>query len=157
LAAQRCYVGAAARNGATLIVSILGSRDLWGDSRKLLEYGLENYETLKANAPVTTAFANGKKPSSPLFSSAEERQLQSAYGYLLQIASFRERDRADSLQKVIAASGVQAAVEPAPLPTGETTYRVKVGPYAKLTDAQEAAREIETKSGFRAIILPAAN
>jgi hypothetical protein len=33
---------------------------------------------------------------------------------------------------------------------------VRVGPYAKLTEAQEAAREIETKSGFRAIILPAA-
>jgi hypothetical protein len=33
---------------------------------------------------------------------------------------------------------------------------VRVGPYSKLTEALEAAREIETKSGFRAIILPAA-
>ena len=34
-AAQKCFVGAVARNGVTLIVSILGARDQWGDTRKL--------------------------------------------------------------------------------------------------------------------------
>ena len=46
-AAQKCFVGGVARNGVTLIVAILGSRALWGDTRKLLEYGLKNYETLR--------------------------------------------------------------------------------------------------------------
>ena len=162
LAAQRCFVGAAARNGATVIVSMLGSRDLWGESRKLLEYGLQNYEILKvASAGSGLSHANGQsarqaeKPSSALFSLDDERKVQSSLGYVLQIASFRERDRADSLQKLIVASGRQASVEPAPLPSGETTYRVRVGPYSKLVEAQEAAREIENKSGFRAIIFPA--
>ncbi|MEK6600265.1 MAG: D-alanyl-D-alanine carboxypeptidase family protein, partial [Candidatus Binatota bacterium] len=36
-AAQKCFVGGVSRNGVTLIVSILGSRDLWGDTRRLLE------------------------------------------------------------------------------------------------------------------------
>jgi D-alanyl-D-alanine carboxypeptidase len=163
LAAQKCFVGAAARNGATVIIAMLGSRDLWGDSTKLLGYGLENYETLKvANAANGLAHTNGEslkpieRPASVLFSPDEQQRLQSAMGYMLQIASFRERDRAESLQKTIAANGVQASVEPAPVPNGEITYRVRVGPYSKLTEAQEAAREIETKSGFRAIILPAA-
>jgi D-alanyl-D-alanine carboxypeptidase len=156
LAAQKCFVGAAARNGATVIIAMLGSRDLWGDSTKLLGYGLENFETLKvANAANGLAHANGERPASVLFSPDEQQRLQSAAGYMLQIASFRERDRAESLQKTIAANGVQASVEPASVPNGETTYRVRVGPYAKLTEAQEAARAIETKSGFRAIILPA--
>lgn len=162
LAAQKCFVGAAARNGATVIIAMLGSRDLWGDSTKLLGYGLENYETLKiANAANGLAHTNGEsfkqeRPASVLFSPDEQQRLQSAAGYILQIASFRERDRAESLQKTIAANGVRASVEPAPVPNGEITYRVRVGPYSKLTEALEAAREIETKSGFRAIILPAA-
>lgn len=162
LAAQKCFVGAAARNGATVIIAMLGSRDLWGDSTKLLGYGLENFETLKvANAANGLAHTNGEslkpeRPASVLFSLDEQQRLQSAAGYVLQIASFRERDRAESLQKTIAANGVQVSVEPAPVPNGEITYRVRVGPYAKLTEALEAAREIETKSGFRAIILPAA-
>jgi len=162
LAAQKCFVGAAARNGGTVIIAMLGSRDLWGDSTKLLGYGLENFETLKvANAANGLAHTNGEslkpeRPASVLFSLDEQQRLQSAAGYVLQIASFRERDRAESLQKTIAANGVQVSVEPAPVPNGEITYRVRVGPYSKLTEALEAAREIETKSGFRAIILPAA-
>jgi D-alanyl-D-alanine carboxypeptidase len=159
LAAQKCFVGAAARNGATVIISMLGSHDLWGDSMKLLGYGLDNYETLKiAGAGNGSAHANGqsfKPPPSVLLSLDERQRVQSPAGYVLQIASFRERDRADSLQKLIANNGVQALVEPAAVANGEITYRVRVGPYEDLAEAQDVARNIETKSGFRAIILPA--
>jgi serine-type D-Ala-D-Ala carboxypeptidase (penicillin-binding protein 5/6) len=161
LAAQKCFVGAAARNGATVIISMLGSQDLWGDSTKLLGYGLENYDTLKlAGAQTGASYSNGQstapgeRSTSVFFSLDEQRRIQSSPGYVLQIASFRERDRAESLQKVIAANGIQALLEPAAATNGETTYRVRVGPYAKLAEAQEVARAIETKSGFRAIILP---
>lgn len=40
-AAGRCFVGAATRNGETLVVAVLGSRSLWRDTRKLLEYGFD--------------------------------------------------------------------------------------------------------------------
>jgi D-alanyl-D-alanine carboxypeptidase (penicillin-binding protein 5/6) len=161
LAAQKCFVGAAVRNGATVIIAMLGSRDLWGDSTKLLGYGLENYEHLKIASAANGLARNGEalkqveRSASVLFTPDEQQRLQSPAGYMLQIASFRERDRAESLQKTIVASGVLASVDPAAVPNGEITYRVRVGPYAKLTEAQEAAREIESKSGFRAIILPA--
>jgi D-alanyl-D-alanine carboxypeptidase len=158
LAAQKCFVGAAARNGATVIIAMLGSRDLWGDSVKLLGYGLDNYETLKiASAGSGLAQSNSqffKPPPSVLLSLEEQQRIQSPPGYVLQIASFRERERADWLQKIIANNGIQALVEPAPVPSGETMYRVRVGPYENLAAAQDAARQIETKSGFRAIILP---
>lgn len=161
-AAQKCFVGGVSRNGITLIVSILGSRDLWGDTRRLLEYGLNNHESLRV-ASVTSAPSTSdgqlvisqEKSSSPLFSWEEERRVQSPNGYILQIASFRDRDRAESLQKWIIEGGYQAYLETASLNNGETTYRVRVGPYPQLILAQEAAREIESKSGFRAIILPA--
>ncbi len=162
--AQRCFVGGVSRNGVTLIVSILGSRDLWGDTRRLLEYGLQNYETLRVASARAAApsFSDGQvirqeKPSSPLFSSEEERRVRSSSGYILQIASFRERDRAESLQKLMIEEGLQAYLETAALNNGETTYRVRVGPYPQLLHAQEAAREIEEKSGLRAIILPASS
>lgn len=38
-AARRTYVGMAERGSRTLIVSVLGSADLWGDVQRLLEYG----------------------------------------------------------------------------------------------------------------------
>jgi cell division protein FtsN len=88
------------------------------------------------------------------FTMDEQRRLQSSPGFMLQVGSFRERDRAENLQKMITSSGIPASLEPAPV-NGQTTYRVKAGPYGKLAEAQEVAREIETKSGFRAIILPA--
>ena len=47
-AAQKCFVGAVQRNGTTLIVAILGARDQWGDTKHLLEYGFDNFESLKA-------------------------------------------------------------------------------------------------------------
>ncbi|HSK28929.1 MAG TPA: D-alanyl-D-alanine carboxypeptidase family protein, partial [Candidatus Limnocylindria bacterium] len=56
-AAQRCYVGAVQRNGTTLIVSILGARDLWGDTKRLLEYGFDNIEALKKLPPAGKAAA----------------------------------------------------------------------------------------------------
>lgn len=162
-AAQKCFVGAVSRNGVTLIVSMLGSRDLWGDTRRLLEYGLENYETLRVAARPAApsrsggqvAFASGK-PSTPLLSWEEEKAIHSVNGYLLQVASFRERERAESLQKSITEGGYPSFLEQGSLHNGETTYRVRIGPYPELSDAQEAAREIENKSGFRAIIIPPA-
>jgi D-alanyl-D-alanine carboxypeptidase len=162
LAAQRCFVGSAARNGAMLTVSLLGSRNLWGDTRKLLEYGLQNYETLKlAAAEGGSYLANGhaatqpESSSSSLFSAAEAQSLKSPLGYILQVGSFRDRDRAESLQKTIRAGGLQAFVESWALNSGEITYRVRVGPYPQLGQAQEAARDIENRAGHRAIIVPA--
>lgn len=160
-AAQKCFVGGVSRNGVTLIVAILGSRDLWGDTRKLLEYGLQNYDSLKLASAAS--FSDGQaivrqaQPPSPILSWEEEKKVRSLNGYVLQIASFRERDRAESLQRWIAEGGYQAFLEKVPLNNGETTYRVRVGPYGQLMNAQEAAREIESKSGFRAIILPASS
>ena len=160
-AAQKCFVGAASRNSATLIVSIMGSRDLWGDAKRLLEYGFENYETVRALSPLSPrSLSKGEtvihqeRPSSPLFSWEEELRLRHHNGYVLQVASFREADRAESLLKSIRDAGYQVFLEKALLGHGEITYRVKVGPYPNLPGAQQVAQEIEKKSGFRAIILP---
>jgi serine-type D-Ala-D-Ala carboxypeptidase (penicillin-binding protein 5/6) len=161
-AAQKCFVGAVQRNGTTLIVSILGARDQWGDTKRLLEYGFDNYDTLKtpsipagrivpAEQPVSV---RSERPSAAMASSQENHRARPTDGYVLQVASFREKDRAESLSRQISEKGFDAFVEQISLNRNETAYRVRLGPYAELATAQETAQEILSKSGHRVLILP---
>jgi serine-type D-Ala-D-Ala carboxypeptidase (penicillin-binding protein 5/6) len=163
LAAQKCFVGAVARNGVTLIVSILGSRDQWGDTKKLLGYGFDNYPTLKAGTqqPSSQEIASehvsiGPEGISALIITPQEGDgPKSPEGYVVQIGSFRERARAESLLKQFRESGFDAFAEKVSLGRGETVYRVRIGPYSELLQAQEAAQKVFLKSGQRVLILPA--
>jgi serine-type D-Ala-D-Ala carboxypeptidase (penicillin-binding protein 5/6) len=161
-AAQKCFVGAVVRNGVTLIVSILGARDQWGDTKKLLEYGFDNYQTLQAatlpagkTATSEQISTRPERISATIAAPQEDTKLKSADNYFLQVGSFRDPDRADSLVKQFSADGFEAFVEKISLTAGQTTYRVRVGPYAELLEAQEIAQEILNKSGLRVLIVPA--
>jgi D-alanyl-D-alanine carboxypeptidase (penicillin-binding protein 5/6) len=159
LAAQKCFVGAVTRNGLTLIVSILGARNLWGDTRELLEYGFDHYQTLKAaTVPAGKTSSNEQvnlRPERISSIIASPQEDQNSNGYLLQVGSFREPDRAEALLKQFSENGFEAFVEKISLTESQTSYRVRVGPYAELLEAQEIAQEILNKSGLRALILPA--
>ena len=160
-AAQKCFVGAVQRNGTTLIVAILGARDQWGDTKRLLEYGFENYENLKASPP-------GGKSTSSEQQVGVRRERASAVvgapqlndpgkildGYVLQLGSFRDRERAESISQQMNAKGFDAFIESASIGAGEKAYRVRVGPYSELLTAQETAQAILAKSGYRALIVP---
>jgi len=148
------------RNGVTLIVSILGARDQWGDTKKLLEYGFDNYQTLETQPAGKTSISErvSVRPehiSASIVTPQEDIKSKPSDAYLLQVGSFRERDRAESLVKQFSADGFEAFVETISLTGGQTTYRVRVGPYAELLEAQEIAQEILHKSGLRVLILPA--
>jgi len=161
LAAQKCFVGAVQRNGTTLIVSILGARDQWGDTKRLLGYGFDNYEALKAAAPPagkTTVVeppisARGDRLSGAIVLPPEFRA-RSTDGYILQVASFRERDRAELLAQQIRDKGFETTIELFAVGQGESSFRVRVGPFADLNAAQGVAQEILAKVGHRALILP---
>ena len=74
-------------------------------------------------------------------------------GYILQVASFRERERAENLSRQIIEKGFEAFVEQFAVGR-EISFRVRVGPFADLAAAQESAQEILVKSGHRVLILP---
>ena len=159
-AAQKCFVGAVARNGVTLIVSILGARDQWGDTKKLLEYGFDNYQTLETQPAGKTSTSEQvnirtDRISASIATPQQDNPSQSPDGYLLQVGSFRERDRAESLVRQFSADGLEAFVETILLTGGQATYRVRIGPYGELLEAQEIAQEILHKNGLRVLILPA--
>lgn len=158
-AAQKCFVGAVERNGKTLIVSLLGSRDLWGDTRRLLEYGFDNFDVLNTatSAPAGASIAGQASPRAAKAlsgnSAPEETELDE--GFVIQVGSFREPQRADSLLKAFSAKGFDVFVEKTALQgSGETAYRVRLGPYPELLQAQQIVRELLDQSGHRAIILP---
>ena len=161
-AAQKCFVGAVQRNGTTLIVSILGARDQWGDTKRLLEYGFDNYDALKAPSPPASRAAPADQPvgvrndrvPAVVAISQENHRPRLTEGYILQVAAFREKDRAESLSRQISEKGFDVFVEQTMVNRNETTYRVRVGPYAELVTAQETAQEILSKSGHRVLILP---
>jgi serine-type D-Ala-D-Ala carboxypeptidase (penicillin-binding protein 5/6) len=161
-AAQKCFVGAVVRNGVTLIVSILGARDQWGDTKKLLEYGFDRYLTLKAGTepshrarPTEQASVRPAGVSALLVTPQERQESIAADGYVVQIGSFRERDRAESLAKQFIEKGFEAFVETASVDKDQTAYRVRVGPYSELREAQATAQRIFDKSGQPALIMPA--
>ncbi len=158
LAAQKCFVGAVQRNGVTLIVSILGAHDQWGDTKRLLEYGFDNYETLKTASPPAAKSASVEAPRGERLSGVtilpQEFRAKLNDGYILQVGAFRERDRAELLARQIREKGFDSSVEQLAAVRGDSSFRVRVGPYVDLIAAQEAAQEILVKSGHRVLILP---
>jgi len=160
-AAQKCFVGAVERNGHTLIVAILGARDQWGDTKRLLEYGFDNYESLKAAspaagkpAPTESVTVRPEGVSALLVAPRENSRGQPVNGYVLQLGTFREHERAESLLKQLSDHGWAGFVEKILLSEGQTAYRVRLGPYAEFLDAQQTAQEILQKSGYQALIMP---
>jgi cell division protein FtsN len=82
--------------------------------------------TAKA-APPPTAPRPGSSPASPKPHSGEV--------YWLQAGAFSEEKEADNLKAKIALTGLEAAVRPVTIPDKGTLYRVRLGPYQSLEDA----------------------
>ena len=155
-AAQRCYVGAVQRNGATLIVAILGATNMWSDAKHLLAYGFDNYDTLKpasqtTQKPVFSEGSSRQRISTVILPGNNERP-KSVEGFVLQVGSFRERERAELLSRQINEQGFDAFVDVALTVGHEPAYRVQVGPYAELVAAQEVAQALFAKNGQRSLI-----
>lgn len=161
LAAQKCFVGAVQRNGTTLIIAILGARDQWGDTKRLLEYGFDHFELLKSAKPATKlppadlqAGPQLERTVPGIESLQESHENRLLDGYVLQLATFRERERAELFSQQLTDKGFNAFIEQTRLESGEAGYRVRVGPYAERITAEQTAREILLKSGQRVWILP---
>jgi D-alanyl-D-alanine carboxypeptidase (penicillin-binding protein 5/6) len=155
-AAQRCYVGAVQRDGATLIVAILGATNMWSDAKHLLAYGFDNYETLKSASQATQKPVFSEGSSRQRISTAnlrgDNQRPKSADGFILQVGSFRERERAELLTQQINELGFDAFIDVNEAGRNEAVYRVQVGPYAELVAAQEVAQVLLAKNGQRSLI-----
>jgi D-alanyl-D-alanine carboxypeptidase/cell division protein FtsN len=66
--ARRCFVGAAGQGSREVVIAILGSNDLWGDARRMLDYGLSPSRP----TPVLMAAGSAPPPPVPVLEEAPE-------------------------------------------------------------------------------------
>jgi serine-type D-Ala-D-Ala carboxypeptidase (penicillin-binding protein 5/6) len=148
IAAKKCFVGAADVDGRELLVAMLGSRDLWGDLKRLIGAGTRN-------EPATTVASAGDwsaGDADQTAASGDDDDPPQAPIYEVQLASFRHPARAHHLRKAVAKNGYRAKVTR--VGSGKRTrYRVTVGSYKSRQRAQRTARKLNRAHRINAIVV----
>ena len=152
VAAKKCFVGAGRYGDREIIVAVMGSRDLWGDTRRLLEFGFDGdlppeigvrskrQEVLDQRRPARTRAASRREAkSSPVAVARSQRVPQ----YAIHVGTFDQRERAERLQRALGRRGFDVAIDRLADGRGRSRrvlYRVQVGPYQNRSQAESAAR-----------------
>lgn len=95
--------------------------------------------------------AAANNASAPAVASAEQGTASSSGGYVLQIGSFPNADKADATKAKLALQGFTAHVQTITL-DGQTWNRVQIGPFASATELQRVQKRL-TDAGIHAIPL----
>jgi len=145
-AAKKCFVGAGRADGRELGVAVLGSTDLWGDVRRLIEYGfgIGNLPEPLVPPGLQLALADAEVAAGD----DEDDSLRStppvARKYFVSVQTFRAPAGAKRLQKALERSGYRATIQK--VRNGRRPlYRVVVGAYPSRAAAQEAAGKLKKK------------
>jgi D-alanyl-D-alanine carboxypeptidase len=159
-AAKKCFVGAATQNDRRVLVAVLGSTDLWGDLRRLLDWVYDNPVDPKLRPGMPTDLdwrqAAAAKPGIPRpraqdgSASAqgdieEPREAKRLYG--VQAAAFRSRADADRLRRKVATLGYSAVVEPITV-RQRRLYRVTVQGLSSRAAALRVADKLKRTYGL---------
>jgi D-alanyl-D-alanine carboxypeptidase (penicillin-binding protein 5/6) len=139
--AKRCFVGAGTYEGRDIIVAVLGSTDLWGDTRRLLEFGFG--ESMPGLPVLQRArFTPAKGGAS---ARAAVRSASRAGRYAIQVGTFDRIDRAQRLQHALGQRGFDAEIDRVASGRGKKRrlqYRVQVGTYPNRGQAESAVRTL---------------
>ncbi|MBD3618391.1 MAG: SPOR domain-containing protein [Chromatiales bacterium] len=107
-----------------------------------------------APAPAETARPRPAEPVARATPSApaERGEAVTEEGWVVQVGSFSEEGRAQTLRKSLREKGFEAFVEP--FSSGEIhVYRVKVGPPAARADAEGLAVRLEQEQGLKGLVV----
>jgi len=144
LSAKKCFVGAGRADGRELGVAILGSRDLWGDVKRLLEFGFnggalpeaDGAEIQSASAVETTSIWDGLD--------TDLHEPLPAQKFFVQLGAFRSLKSATRLKSAVIRRGYAARTQ-----TVRHGYRrqytVLVGAFATRRQAAQAALRLNGK------------
>jgi len=144
IAAKKCFVGAAEADGRQVVVAVMGSRDLWGDLKRLLEFGFdggvrplpEAVELATWTAVAAPSAGDDEADDAPAAAPARQK-------YSVHLATFRRKSTATQLQGAMARNGYRARVETIHRRGRIALYRVAVGDYLNRQDAERAADRIK--------------
>ena len=113
----------------------------------------------KEKAPAATAPSPTPAPAKPAAVAAAKPgaspatpKPHSGESYWLQAGAFSEEREADNLRARIALTGLEAAVRPVAIPDRGTLYRVRLGPYQSLDDANRIKATLSQNGVGAAII-----
>jgi cell division protein FtsN len=79
----------------------------------------------------------------PVAARADARKPEMDGPYILQVGSFSSYGEADNLKARLALIGVEASIQTVIISNDSTWYRVRVGPYKKLRDLQQARATLQ--------------
>ena len=125
-AAGRCFAGAAELNGRRVITVVFGASDMWGDTRKLMEYG---FSTFDDTAPVVQLALEQSRRNPPPTRVASAR---SKRGRATVVAS-RSRARSAARTTTVASAS-------------STRGKAKSKPAAALVARGKAAAQLASRS-----------
>ena len=147
IAAKKCFVGAAAADGRELSIAVLGSRDLWGDLKRLIEFGFNGVNPPTPGAAVVEAAAQKGRSAAIGDDDADDAPgIRATQRYAVQLGTFQKFKAATRLKTAIAAKGFPVRIET--LHQGRLRlYRVAVGNYADRRAAQRAAARLKKSAG----------
>ena len=142
-AARRCFVGAASHDGRELIVALLGSRDLWSDTKRLFSYGF-------GSAPDRPSVVMAGLVPFPSLSEAEPAKPEVAEGddvevprYAVRLGPYSTRRAALTTRARLARRGYTAVV------AGRT---LRIGSFSTVSRAGRVAGRLK-QSGYRPIVV----
>ncbi len=162
--AKKCFVGAGMHGGREILVAVLGSTDLWGDVKRLLEFGFG--DSMPAAAPVLQRAKMrpaGRRAARRQVAARAARdpivastQTKSAPQYAVRVGSFDRIDGAKRLQRALGRRGFDVAIRQVAKGQGKkrrTQYVVHVGPYADRGQAESAVRTMDAQVKLPAQII----
>jgi D-alanyl-D-alanine carboxypeptidase len=152
-AAKRCFVGAASADGREIVVALLGSTDLWGDARRLLDFGLSQ------PAPAVQVTSEEKEEDkirvpgvgdvrSPV---AEQQSELDEYSLVIR-PIHNSRGAAERLRHFVSSRGHRAVIE-AVGPESTRRYLVRVVGLRTLDAALRAGVQLQAEN-LRPRIVP---
>lgn len=170
VAAKKCFVGAGLYGEREIILAFLGSRDLWGDARRLLEFGFGDQLPTKGGAQWASS---GSRPSTGRSVAAAKKGKAAVRGrasrvasankraagagrtrgasakreptYAVHVGTFDRVERARRLERALDRRGYDVAVKQVPSGKGKrkrTQYAVHVGSYRDRKQAESVARRM---------------
>ncbi len=153
IAAKKCFVGAATADGREVVVAVLGSRDLWGDLKRLLEFAFDGGPAPQPESTVVDAW------TAPLPSAAGDAEVggsdavRRAQTYAVRLATFRYKNTALRLKETVSRGGYPVRVDT--VRRGRTSlFRVSLGDYSTRSEAERTAQKIQrTYRGLKTIVV----
>jgi D-alanyl-D-alanine carboxypeptidase (penicillin-binding protein 5/6) len=143
-AAGRCFVGAARRGDREVIIALLGSRDMWGDAKRLLAYGFGAGEEPTPAVLLTSATPVTVAPSDSAEGDEAEPEIEPPVGrYVIRLGPYRSRNVAKTTRSKLAKRGYSPRV------VGRT---VMLGSFTSQSRAEHLKKRLKTH-GYRGVVI----